>query len=336
MDRKIKVLLPTNHQIPLERQFPNGIAEWGNCIFTFDENDEYDFLVVLDNLPREIRTACPKEHRLIFLGEPPYIKHYNTNFLEQFGFTFTCHKQLINKFDAQRNFPLLPWMVGCKLDEGTHVDSGLKSMTYEDFCSFQNRQEITDKVCLLTSNKTYTKGHRERVAFANTAISNNANVIDVFGNGYNSVADKLEVLGRYKYALVVENCVYPDYWTEKIGDAYLAGCTIFYHGCPNIGEYFPEEGIIKVDIRNQEETISTIAQVLEQRREIPPAVIAQCKDLVLNKYNLFNIISEKVEEIASKEMSFNKMNRKETLAPMTFRTIDKIKNRVTRKFNVEL
>ena len=47
---------------------------------------------------------------------------------------------------------------------------------------------------------------------------------DAYGKPIEPVANKLEVMSRYKYALCYENVGREGYCTEKIIDAYLAGC----------------------------------------------------------------------------------------------------------------
>lgn len=41
--------------------------------------------------------------------------------------------------------------------------------------------------------------------FANKILKNHIDLIDIYGNGYNPIDDKLEVLSKYKYVLAIEN-----------------------------------------------------------------------------------------------------------------------------------
>lgn len=60
--------------------------------------------------------------------------------------------------------------------------------------------------------------------------------------------DKLSVLAGFRFSLIVENCIYPGYVTEKIFDALRAGCVPIYLGAPDIKNYVPESCFI--DFRN--------------------------------------------------------------------------------------
>jgi hypothetical protein len=62
------------------------------------------------------------------------------------------------------------------------------------------------------------------------------------------VARKHDVMQAYKFAIVYENAVVPGYLTEKIFDAFFAGCVPVYHGAPDVLNYIPAETF--VDRRN--------------------------------------------------------------------------------------
>jgi hypothetical protein len=58
------------------------------------------------------------------------------------------------------------------------------------------------------------------------------------------VAGKNAVMRQYKFALAYENAVFPGYVTEKIFDAFFAGCVPIYLGAPNVTDYIPAETFI--------------------------------------------------------------------------------------------
>ena len=53
---------------------------------------------------------------------------------------------------------------------------------------------------------------------------------------------------QYKFAMAYENAKFPGYVTEKIFDAFFAGCVPIYLGAPNVTDYIPAETFI--DRRN--------------------------------------------------------------------------------------
>jgi alpha(1,3/1,4) fucosyltransferase len=59
---------------------------------------------------------------------------------------------------------------------------------------------------------------------------------------------KNPVMRSYKFAITYENSVFPGYVTEKIFDAFFAGCVPVYLGAPDVADYIPPETFI--DRRN--------------------------------------------------------------------------------------
>ena len=71
--------------------------------------------------------------------------------------------------------------------------------------------------------------------------------IDVFGNGYKPVGNKIEGLRDYRYHFAIENCK-RDYWfTEKLIDCLMTGTLPIYWGCPSISKFFNTDGFILFD-----------------------------------------------------------------------------------------
>jgi len=76
------------------------------------------------------------------------------------------------------------------------------------------------------------------------------------------VTQRLEFAQSYKFSIAFENTSYPGYTTEKICNAFIAGCIPIYWGNPRIAEDFNPEAFINVHDFN------TIDEVVERVREI--------------------------------------------------------------------
>ncbi|MGZ4971717.1 MAG: glycosyltransferase family 10 domain-containing protein [Limisphaerales bacterium] len=69
-----------------------------------------------------------------------------------------------------------------------------------------------------------------------------------------AVPKKREVMQQYKFALVIENAVFPGYVSEKILDAFFAGCVPVYLGAPDVTDFIPAETFIdRRNFKNWEE-----------------------------------------------------------------------------------
>ncbi len=257
------------------RQTPGRRGVWGNCQF-FRDTDECDYWVVLDSfLAHRENTRCPKGNMILLTGEPPGVRTYDRNFLQQFATVVTCHRNLSHPHVI--NTQLLPWLVNKDYDQ-------LKEI---------NRFEKTREISLICSTKAFTKGHRKRLKFLQAVNENFKSNIDIYGRGIRPIEDKWDAIARYKYHIVLENGSYPDYWTEKLSDAFLGGAYPFYYGCPNLSDYFPVQSYTQINIDDIALSIKIIKDVVannEYAKSVNNLMLA--RKLILDKYNLFAVIAE--------------------------------------------
>jgi hypothetical protein len=89
--------------------------------------------------------------------------------------------------------------------------------------------------------------------------------VKLFPSHRGSVPNKNAVMRQYKYAVVYENAVFPGYVSEKIFDAFFAGCIPIYLGAPDVADDIPPETFIdRSKFRNHEELykyLSTMPEV---------------------------------------------------------------------------
>jgi predicted nucleic acid-binding Zn ribbon protein len=60
----------------------------------------------------------------------------------------------------------------------------------------------------------------------------------IYGRDYKFIPNKLDGLKDYMFSIVVENSIYPKYYTEKITDCFATGTVPIYYGDKSIGEDF--------------------------------------------------------------------------------------------------
>lgn len=93
---------------------------------------------------------------------------------------------------------------------------------------------------IIASSKRQLPGHLLRHQIIQAAEGK----IDVFGNGYTPIKDKIQGLKNYRYHFAIENCK-KDYWfTEKLIDCLVTGTIPIYWGCPSIFNFFNVDGFI--------------------------------------------------------------------------------------------
>ena len=79
------------------------------------------------------------------------------------------------------------------------------------------------------------------------------------------IKDKFELLSRFKFSLVFENCIADGYITDKIFDCFKAGCVPIYLGDPNIGSYISSNCFIDFRrFKNYEELVEFLNKIDEK------------------------------------------------------------------------
>ncbi len=128
-------------------------------------------------------------------------------------------------------------------------------------------------VSLISSGKRSLPGHLLRHEIAEWAVLEKID-IDVIGRGYKPFEEKWEGLAPYRFSIVIENSIEPNYFTEKLIDSILCETVPIYLGCPNIDKFLDIGGMIVCqntdDIRQAVLHASTklYAQKIPHLREI--------------------------------------------------------------------
>lgn len=148
-----------------------------------------------------------------------WIKYNN----DKFDHVLTYHKEFL---DRGENFLFNP-IGGCWINP-------------ED----QQIYKKTENISTISSNKRITYGHNLR---HDVIRKYGSTKIDIFGRGYNQIDYKLKGLKDYRFSITIENAKTDYYFTEKLIDCFATGTIPVYFGCPSIGKFFDERGIIMID-----------------------------------------------------------------------------------------
>ena len=281
-----------NDNAGCNRQLPGRGYEWGEYHFHINEDvPEADFWVVYSKGQRKTETCkCSPNNTLFITGEPETVYHYSHGFVKQFARVLSVQDK-IRHGNMRMVQPAQPWHIG-KITHNTGQSISVKYS--QDFDSLSTVQpEKTKLMSIITSNKCFTQGHKDRIEFAKRLKEYYGDSLDLFGHGFRDFDDKWEVIAPYKYHICIENSAYPHYWTEKLADCYLGLAFPFYYGCPNLAEYFSPNSSLPIDIHDADASISAINKAIEQDiYSCRNNDIAQARLNVLNDYNLFALLAE--------------------------------------------
>lgn len=166
----------------------------------------------------KIKIGWLLESPAITENEHRWVKYAN----HQFDMIFTHSRELLELNDK---FKFLP-TGGCWIEQKDQ-------MVYE-------KSKMTS---IIASSKNYTDGHKLRQSI----IQKKPSGVDVFGRGHADIDYKLKGLADYRFSIVIENTKKDYYFTEKLIDCFATGTIPIYWGCPSIGNFFKNEGILTFD-----------------------------------------------------------------------------------------
>ena len=274
----------------------------GKCQFHFDlDFQNYDWLVVYEGLPplagqkkinRREKLSCPQENTLLVTTEPSSIRIDGPHFLKQFGHILTAKNPKFVKHPNQIfQTPPLRWFYGRPFSEG---DTNYTDL--DTFFSTNNIQKNHDISTVCSNKRMQHTMHSQRYECIMELKKRMGPELNLFGRGINPISNKSEAMDDYRYHIAIENHIEAHHWTEKISDCFLAFCLPFYFGPPNIGDYFPKEAIIPIDIFDIDGAEAIIKSAIEsdQYTKRLPA-IKEARKRVLTEYNMMNVIANIVE-----------------------------------------
>lgn len=263
-----------------------SIIERDGCQFIYDAAcREYDWLVVYDELPRNLGSicneaeplACPKERTILVTQEPPSIKIYPKCYTSQFGYVLTTHTpQQLPHPNHRYGEGCLYWCAGIPEEEAFRMPDYPKSKTIACICS--------------AKQQTHTL-HSKRYNLVKY-LASRIPELEWYGWGVKKLDKKYDAQNDFRYTLAIENYVAPYHWTDKISDPLLSLCLTFYVGDPRLEEVFPAESFIRIPLENPEEAYRIIKEAInnnEYEKRLP--AIKEARRRLIETHNFFNTIA---------------------------------------------
>ncbi len=97
-------------------------------------------------------------------------------------------------------------------------------------------------VSMIASHKNTTEGHKFRHVVVNNLQPKHS--FEMWGSGYKRFKVKDEPLKDYHFSISIMNSKVDNFFTEVLVDNFRYGTVPIFWGCPNIGDYFDERGMI--------------------------------------------------------------------------------------------
>jgi len=279
----------------LKRQTPNSTMRWGDFIFTEEDIEECDYLIILDFPKDDFSIKVSKNNIIHLCLEPPNeISKYRQYANKQVS---VIYNQLNIKKKNILSHGALPWHINKDFDF-------LKNLKIESLSK-------ENKIVWVTSNQRSSKGHISRMEFLDQIKE--LPFMNLYGRGIRHVDDKWDVLSTSKYAIAYENFQSDYYWTEKIADCFLSYTMPLYFGCNNISDFFPRGSYIQIDPKDKYIDLFLAEVIKSKKWEENLNSVIEARELILNEYQLFPFL---IKEI--KALELNKTNNETSLLKENF------------------
>jgi hypothetical protein len=274
----------------MELLSPGSLCQWGRCRFLLnpEPGTQADFWIVVANARPADHMYCSPQNTMLIVHEPLEKKVYPLKYYRQFRWLIDSHSQSQHPqltIDALG----LCWHAG--LDQRNN-----KYLFGYDHLASVPMPEKQNRISVVCSNNRFTPGQCLRLDFLAEAKRQLGDRIVHYGRGFKPVADKMDAMLPYRFHLALENCRYPNYFSEKIADAYLSWAFPVYVGCPNLEEFLPESSFIRIDPSMPDESIRTLRSLLDS--PVSPGeydAVAAGRDAIMNTWNPFAVWSRWAE-----------------------------------------
>jgi len=284
------------------RQTVKHAGTWGDCQFYINQSvEKYDWWIVChaSALTKLEKVQCDPNH-LVFMSMEPTEKGVPNSFFKQFSKLIVCDRNVSHSDIEYKN--ALTWWVGIQVEHNHgHKFSATSTMDFDQLVAMPP-PEKKNRISVICSNKNIFPGHQKRLEFIkqlqNHPISE---YIDFYGGGFRPIPDKWDAIAPYQYHLVLENSVVPDYWSEKLGDAFLGFSFPIYYGCPNIDKYFEKDALQVINIEDFDATVAILESLVSTGvSKVQFDAMLKARMQVLNDYNIFQMMADICHEPAKK------------------------------------
>ena len=266
----------------------NDLGIWNNLKGINDIN-KADIIIFLEGISKNFNLNLLNNKKVICFPREPYQKKNWINLHLCKGFTYdniihvVTNPQFLNK-----NYDFL---INLKYNNHQHKKKLSAIISNKNFnSSYQLRREF-----LINLSKKYPSLCDIYGSGWNNELGKSyKGKLDCYHNTINSNNTKFNGLINYKYSICIENCSRKNYFSEKFTDAILCWTIPIYYGCTNILDYFPKDSYYLIDIKDKN-CLDKIKNIIEKPiTNINIKALEESRLLILNKYNIWNMIENNI------------------------------------------
>ncbi|MDR1514736.1 MAG: hypothetical protein LBS45_03500 [Synergistaceae bacterium] len=295
-----------------------GMVHNGKVLFTPEQTEQANWLLVQDfehNNFDEFYTKIPRARRIQLLNESIASMTYNLEYLEQFGIVISTYPIDGYTGDLVITNACLGWFAGTGFGRKDSIPPLFKNM--RDAIDYNATDKKEKGISMVTSTYNYYKGHQLRIDFFKALKRHFGRKIDFYGKGVRAIDDKLEAIAPYKYTIVIENSREPNYWTEKLSDAWIGWSLPIYYGDPTILEQIPDpDGLVAINLDDFRVAFKAIENLLEEDLYYSRInAIKKCREWAIAKGNPYEKAAGLIELATEETFATPLLEKEELITP---------------------
>jgi hypothetical protein len=217
-----------------------------------------DYYVIVNSVSDAANFMYDPSRTIVFRMEPNM--HLRPDVWGKFA-TPSCMSEFMYVACHEKTFNNIEWWL---------------SKTAEELLSEGEVQKVYQtEVSAILSGKHSDEGHVARIAFAKAMDADEEIALHVFGKAGTIFGFKNDMgllpqfakdagLAPYKYTFNAENHSIDGYFTEKIVDAILSECLIFYWGCPNLEKYIHPDCFVRLDLKDAAASLEIVKRAIRE------------------------------------------------------------------------
>lgn len=284
----------TNFKKILEQKMlpltPSNKGIWKN-VEAVDNVNDAEWLVILDDLIDKRLIKRFKNNIIRIPREPGNNKIYKFKHFKNYNNFYHCWTSIMcigyKNYDFLSNFKIPEKNKLCSTITSKLIVNSFYAKRVNFIKKLSEREVFYDKIDIFGYDWTKEdlgKMYKGSLGGFNVGTSNIKKVD-------HSDKTKWDGLENYHYSICIENCKMKNYFSEKITDCILSWTIPIYCGCPNISDFFPEECYYTIDIESND-CFDKIKEILDKPvTEEQIKALEKARDLILNKYNIWNEIN---------------------------------------------
>lgn len=295
----------------IQKFTPGETGEWNDIVATTDPN-EADYHVIFNSPTRSV----PDATKLVFCMEPPcspQCQNLDAYGKQTYPVESYCRPQFwwvgktydeLRKLSPPNKRKQLSWITSDKGRIGGLFKKFRKYLMTKDYKvhEYKNIPLCPNRLNFLNNPMD---GHILRMEFLEHMRKDGLTELELYGRGQfddlscykGEIKDKWDGLSDYRYTLAIENYRGPNYFTEKITDAWLSWTMPIYWGSTNLSEFVPDNSYVYIDIED-ERAPQRVQEILESDiREENLGAIAEARERILNRYQIWPTVQRHINDL---------------------------------------